>query len=1064
MSKSFSKRGEDRGGDYFPLHDMGDHSSRATPSNNSYRPTLDDNETFLEHSSPSMPAIHNLDNFLTEVYNYFTGKGFLNIFFTQLFELLTSLFVIVFFTFLVSFINYDVLFRNNTSTMVQYHVVDFSRKVPGWLVLFLVLFSFYWFAKFFRFLISIRSTLEIRSFYHNTLKINEDELQTVDWSTIASKLVEVPRLCRVKENMDALDIANRIMRKENYIIGMIDRKIFDLSIPFPFLRKYKFITKTLEWSIMYALFNHIFDANGVVKDEYLDVSKRERLSRGLTRRFRMIGIIGFFAAPFVLIFLLITYFFKYAEEIKNRPGSLGSREWSPLAKWKFREFNELPHFFNIRLNLSYSHANKYVDSFPSELISTFAKFVSFLLGAILAVFIVFGIISDDFLFSFDIFGRAPIWYVGTYTVNFEGVGFICIFGTFRGMSRYGSLSDTNSIGNNNNNNFNTSTKQSGQKKNGLFTQSSGAKQDKLEMSVVNFKIANPDWTPPDQEVFEGLNSFMDNEIQNKQHYQQQQQQQQQPPTLNLNDMEHMHDSNFVPDKILNLVLGTSQDDVNYDNLSDHQHNATFRKFKLDHKTAHYINDIQQSYFDSQIYLGNDKQYMRNQQQQQGGDNISYCMEIPSIQFLDYPIEWRCSPNEGRYLVASKDLEIGEIVLVARSFLSIESDLLRKQTCHNCLEYQNTKASDIDSALKSSVMQRCVGCNEVYWCSESCYSIGSAIHQRYECQYFKKLRSYNNSNSKAITGDNMTEVKMIVGILGRYIDIKYKHSEEKMMRPDEQPTFNHENKQYPIIDSQIDDVLQLVENTIDSNTNSAACDLIEQLTAFINQLFTDILNPPQKKKKQQNNNNNNNKSTTDSCISSIEIGLNTTSLNYNEENNNNNSNNNSVINMINDVTSKTRSLICKIRCNQFGIWSKRDKCIGVSCTPAASYFNHSCCPNLADVRGTTVVVFKALHFISKGTPISISYLDLDQPTHERQSYLKTFYYFTCQCLRCKDQTDESDNWISRFYCDRFKCSGTYFLDDRQCDIKESEIVMTCSYCYKTKSMAKHQLTPPKHITN
>lgn len=158
--------------------------------------------------------------------------------------------------------------------------VNFSAPIPIWLMVFLVIFSLYWLSKLFSFFSSIKTNWEISSFYKNTLKINEDDIQTIEWREVVSKIVLVPRLCIVKENMNALDIANRIMRKENYIIGLINQRILNLSIPFPFLRNLTFITKTLEWSLMYSLFNYIFDENGIIKSEFQDPTQRKRLSRG----------------------------------------------------------------------------------------------------------------------------------------------------------------------------------------------------------------------------------------------------------------------------------------------------------------------------------------------------------------------------------------------------------------------------------------------------------------------------------------------------------------------------------------------------------------------------------------------------------------------------------------------------------------------------------------------------------------------------------------------------------------------------------------------------------------
>lgn len=54
-------------------------------------------------------------------------------------------------------------------------------------------------------------------------------------------------------------------------------------------------------------------------------------------------------------------------------GSLGSRRWSSLAKWRLREFNELPHYVQHRLDASYEAAVNYVGQFPSPMVSQVGK-------------------------------------------------------------------------------------------------------------------------------------------------------------------------------------------------------------------------------------------------------------------------------------------------------------------------------------------------------------------------------------------------------------------------------------------------------------------------------------------------------------------------------------------------------------------------------------------------------------------------------------------------------------------------------------------------------------------
>ncbi|CAG8542344.1 8435_t:CDS:2, partial [Scutellospora calospora] len=125
------------------------------------------------------------------------------------------------------------------------------------------------------------------------------------------------------------------------------------------------------------------------------------------------GILNFVFAPFLVVYLLIFFFFRYFEEYRNNPKNIGIRQWSPFARWKFREFNELPHLFNQRLNKSYKQANKYVDQFPREKTALLSKFVSFIASSLAAVLLLASIIDSEVFLGFEITpGRNVFFYLG----------------------------------------------------------------------------------------------------------------------------------------------------------------------------------------------------------------------------------------------------------------------------------------------------------------------------------------------------------------------------------------------------------------------------------------------------------------------------------------------------------------------------------------------------------------------------------------------------------------------------------------------------------------------------
>lgn len=60
------------------------------------------------------------------------------------------------------------------------------------------------------------------------------------------------------------------------------------------------------------------------------------------------ALVNFLLSPFLIAFLLIYFFLRNGEAFYHRPSSLGARRWSALAKWRLREFNELPHLVTHR--------------------------------------------------------------------------------------------------------------------------------------------------------------------------------------------------------------------------------------------------------------------------------------------------------------------------------------------------------------------------------------------------------------------------------------------------------------------------------------------------------------------------------------------------------------------------------------------------------------------------------------------------------------------------------------------------------------------------------------------
>ncbi|KAJ9113885.1 hypothetical protein QFC19_000079 [Naganishia cerealis] len=301
----------------------------------------------------------------------------------------------------------------------------------------------------------LRHLLEIKRFYEHLLNIPNSDIQTIAWGEVVLRIggirqenaltsVRNPEdgsVAQVQDvpKLDAHDVANRIMRQENYLIALFTKDLLDLRVRLPLptaLKRYipqnmvtsgadgeslyltfgaNSLTKALEWNLRYCLLGFIFDERGRVRKEFVKDRGRHGMIESLRHRFMFMGILNAVFAPFIVLYLVMYSFFRYFEEYHKNPSAIGSRGYTPFARWKFREFNELPHVFERRLDESYPAAKQYVDQFPKEITAITMRFVAFISGAFAAVLLLLSVIDPVFL-HFEITpDRTVLFYLGVFT-------------------------------------------------------------------------------------------------------------------------------------------------------------------------------------------------------------------------------------------------------------------------------------------------------------------------------------------------------------------------------------------------------------------------------------------------------------------------------------------------------------------------------------------------------------------------------------------------------------------------------------------------------------------------
>ncbi|KAJ7775186.1 putative transmembrane protein [Mycena metata] len=382
--------------------------------------------------------VYNLDAFLQEVYYYYEGKGIYSIALSRGLNLLTVGFVIGFSTFLLGCVDYSRIRHEQSMKLADVVVSRCVSKFSGFTLLFFILFIAFYVWQIVSFVLSVFRLVDMYNFFTHLLKIPDADIQTISWPEIVRRIGAIREdnpLTALSSNiqktndtttakLDAHDIANRILRQENYLIALFNKDLLDLRVPLPNILK-RFIveeegkgtmlTRALEWNLRFCLMEYLFDQHGKVRKVFLKSKNRPVLIEGLKRRFIFMGMLNAAFAPFIVLYLLMYSFFRYFEEYHKDPSTIGGRRYTSYAQWKFREFNELPHLFTRRLDESHPYANMYIGQFPNENLTLIMRFVAFVAGSFVAVLFLATVLDPDIFVHFEITPhRTVLFYLGLF--------------------------------------------------------------------------------------------------------------------------------------------------------------------------------------------------------------------------------------------------------------------------------------------------------------------------------------------------------------------------------------------------------------------------------------------------------------------------------------------------------------------------------------------------------------------------------------------------------------------------------------------------------------------------
>ncbi|KAL5529329.1 hypothetical protein ACEPAG_5314 [Sanghuangporus baumii] len=400
--------------------------------------------------------VYDLDVFLQDVYRYYVGKGLYSIALARGLHLLTIGFTIGFSTFLLNCVDYSRIKPEGITRLSDVIVDRCASRFSGPTVIILLFFIVYYILQIVSYVFEVLRLADMYRFYTYLLGIPDADIQTISWPEVVRRIENIreenPVTALSSANhynpsssmtakLDAHDIANRIMREENYLIALFNKDLLDLRVPLPYFladilkldgRNGLTLSTALEHNLRICLMRYLFDSRGRVREVFLKEKNRAPLIEELRHRFIFMGVLNAVLAPFIVLYLLMYYFFRYFEEYHKNPSSIGSRSYTLYAKWKFREFNELPHIFSRRLDESYPAASMYIGQFPNEKVALVMRFISFVAGSFAAVLALASVLDPDLFTHFEVTPHRTVLF------------YLTVFGSILAVAR-GMIPEDNQI-------------------------------------------------------------------------------------------------------------------------------------------------------------------------------------------------------------------------------------------------------------------------------------------------------------------------------------------------------------------------------------------------------------------------------------------------------------------------------------------------------------------------------------------------------------------------------------------------------------------------------------------
>lgn len=186
------------------------------------------------------PPVRNLDRFFTSMYQYYVAKGLPAVILLQICGVVTLGFTISASIFLLAFVDWNNLRQCKDektcelSILIKLPFQDTSVVFAVVVVMYGLLFGAFWIWKLVSAVHVVMSAITMERFYREKLGLRLSDLNEMQWHEVLQRLIllhehGIHRVA-VQDKLTEHDVVLRIMRKDNYMIGLINKKLLGKCI------------------------------------------------------------------------------------------------------------------------------------------------------------------------------------------------------------------------------------------------------------------------------------------------------------------------------------------------------------------------------------------------------------------------------------------------------------------------------------------------------------------------------------------------------------------------------------------------------------------------------------------------------------------------------------------------------------------------------------------------------------------------------------------------------------------------------------------------------------------